>query len=98
TCRVTFFTYTTLFRSELQRRDVNDLRFTVWPLDRGIRPDGATMTVGDFLTGEWLPEVRRVRRPATAATYAKMVRLHIVPALGARSEEHTSELQSLAYL
>ncbi len=40
------------------------------------------MTLAEFLNGEWLPEVRRVRRPATATTYAKMVSRHIVPALG----------------
>src|SRR6266542_3445954 len=46
-------------------------------LERGVRPDGARITLGEYLETWWLPEVKRERRPATLATYRKMVRRHI---------------------
>jgi integrase len=35
-------------------------------------------TLGEYLTGEWLPSIQSSVRPATYATYASLVRTHIV--------------------
>ena len=35
----------------------------------------------------WLKDVRRLRKPATAAEYERLLRVHILPALGARQLE-----------
>lgn len=42
----------------------------------------AKTTVGAYLTDEWLPAVRRELADSTFESYARNIRLHIVPALG----------------
>jgi integrase len=40
------------------------------------------VTLGDYLTGEWLPAVEGTLRPLSVQTYAALIRGHIVPRLG----------------
>src|SRR5215208_1717624 len=39
-------------------------------------------TLGDYLTGEWLPAIESTVRPLTFFSYQSLVRLRIVPRLG----------------
>jgi integrase len=41
-------------------------------------------TLGEFLTGEWLPAVEGTVRPLTFAHYRSVIRTHVVPRLGQR--------------
>ena len=45
---------------------LNARRLFLNDLDRGVRPDGGKMTVGEYLTDRWLPEIEATRRPLTA--------------------------------
>jgi integrase len=42
----------------------------------------AKITVGAFLTGEWLPAITPTLRPLSAAKYEQVVRLRLVPQIG----------------
>src|SRR3546814_8156635 len=76
----TLFPYTTLFRSI--RHD--------WILSNreGVSPAFQSVKVGDKLP-------RRVIGPHTIASFSTEYRAFVFNAWGSRSEEHTSELQSL---
>lgn len=41
------------------------------------------LTVGEYLTGEWLPAVRGTLRPLSATRYESAIRLYIAPHIGA---------------
>ena len=47
-----------------------------------VAPD--KLTVGAFLTDRWLPSAAATLRPGTLSLYETLVRVHIVPAIGAR--------------
>ncbi len=51
-------------------------------VERGLRPTGAKMPLGDFLREVWLPEIKRTRRAGTVRGYRSAVEGHIVPVLG----------------
>lgn len=51
-------------------------------LDGQSYVEPSKLTVGEFLTDRWLPTVRSAVRDTTYDSYAKNVRLHVVPALG----------------
>jgi len=51
-------------------------------LDRGLKPDGAKITLRRYIEDEWFPEIVATRRPATADRYRKSLKNHILPALG----------------
>jgi integrase len=46
------------------------------------RVEPSKMTLAEYLRDEWLPVVRRTKKPTTAATYAHYVEKRIIPALG----------------
>ncbi len=75
--RQKWLTATTLKGAQRARRDFLD------SLDKGMRPEDATMTVADL--GElWLDDLAAIgRRPATLTRYRKVLRNHILPAFGA---------------
>src|SRR2546425_4895513 len=81
--RSTLFPYTTLFRSRSRLRD-RDLSTGGDRAPRRPRAGGADSAPA---------ERRRSGGPAAASSARRLA-----PASGDRSEEHTSELQSLAYL
>src|SRR2546425_7659567 len=86
--RSTLFPYTTLFRSDLAEANVGFSESGVF--DVGLLDSSGQAVPIQPLETERHPDgsIRRARIAFIA---------HDVPALG-RSEEHTSELQSLAYL
>ena len=47
-------------------------------LDRGVRPDGAKITLGEFLREQWLPHVAENTRPLTYKNYASIVKNHVI--------------------
>lgn len=49
---------------------------------QGITPTPERLTVGLFLE-DWLARTRTTIRPATVSSYSDIVRLHLVPELGA---------------
>ena len=49
----------------------------------GLYVDPSRLTVGEYLTEHWLPAMASTVRPTTADTYGRLVRLHLVPSLGA---------------
>jgi integrase len=51
-------------------------------LDGGTYVEPLRQTYGDFLEQDWLPAIRTRVRPSTWDSYARNVRLHIVPELG----------------
>jgi integrase len=51
-------------------------------LDRGVRPDGARITLGEFLEGQWLPHAQETCRPLTYTSYVSIVKTHVLEALG----------------
>src|SRR5256714_3761862 len=82
--RSTLFPYTTLFRSPMLSKEENERLTRVGP--------GTPM--GETLRRYWLPALLSEELPAPDCPPAR-VRL---VGEDLRSEEHTSELQSLAYL
>src|SRR2546425_12549955 len=92
--RSTLFPYTTLFRSIGGRNQVIKLR---WGKDaRGLIFEGARPGI-KFALGE-NPKRSRAASSTTPARYPQ-TRMGVEDVIrDARSEEHTSELQSLAYL
>src|SRR5687767_15174858 len=90
--RSTLFPYTTLFRSfraDVDRRSGNEPRHFLLPAAAEGAPDW--MWGGDALLHDPFP-VRELCAPLLALVD------HLVDETILRSEEHTSELQSLAYL
>src|SRR5205823_14656052 len=90
------FPYTTLFRS---LHDQHSMFGRVWLPD--INPPVLVMKVVDFVAGRW------VAIWITLAAISGWIRRFLIQYVGdvavyvapkTRSEEHTSELQSLAYL
>ncbi len=59
------------------------LRDTLGRIDRGEYVDPSRLTVGQYLTDRWLPAVRPNLKPTTARSYEQIVRLHVVPRIGA---------------
>ena len=53
-------------------------------LDRGEYVEQSRITLGQFLTDEWLPAVASTVRPSTLASYRLHVRRYVVPRLGTR--------------
>jgi integrase len=51
-------------------------------LSRGTYVQPSKRTVGDYLTGEWLPAKRHTVKPSTAASYAGIIDAYIVPHIG----------------
>ena len=52
-------------------------------IDGGIYSAPAKLTVGEFLTAEWLPAVEGTLRPLSVTKYRTTIRLYIVPTIGA---------------
>src|SRR5687767_15211943 len=91
--RSTLFPYTTLFRSRERDRRPTGARVRVSPR----RARASARHPSDNLMGE--TGRRLVYRSALRLLNRAGCRLVLAgPAIGLRSEEHTSELQSLAYL
>src|SRR3712207_7951992 len=84
--RSTLFPYTTLFRSSTGGSSASGA-CRAWPHERGAHPALDLRAAGDRLPA------RADRRDRAA-----LLLLRRLPALPARSEEHTSELQSRQYL
>jgi integrase len=49
---------------------------------RGVFDAPTKVTLGEFLTKEWLPAKRPSLRESTAASYEQLVRLYVIPKLG----------------
>ncbi len=52
-------------------------------LDRGTYVEPTRRMLGEFLEQEWLPAIQARIRPSTWDSYARNLRLHVLPALGA---------------
>ena len=52
-------------------------------LDRGTYVEPTRRMLGEFLDQEWLPAIQARIRPSTWDSYARNLRLHVLPALGA---------------
>ncbi len=63
-----------------RREAAAELRTALAEVTRGTHVVPSRLTLGDYLTGTWLPALRL--KPSTAASYRKNVRLHVVPHLG----------------
>jgi len=59
------------------------LRIVLHGMDRGEYVSPSRLTLREYLEGRWLPAVTMTVRPSTHASYARNIRLHIVPQLGA---------------
>src|SRR2546423_12564387 len=92
--RSTLFPYTTLFRSPAGRPGGEAERWWQAPApDRVDVAGGGAMTSGRSLTlAQLRSHVADIRKKVPEA---RLIGLHVA---NSRSEEHTSELQSLAYL
>jgi integrase len=74
--RQKWITAPTLKETQRRRRDFLE------SLDRGVRPQDATMMVSDLATS-WLDDLRAMgRRDATLRRYRKVLKNHILPAFG----------------
>lgn len=65
------------------RRDAEAARITI--LERLQRSEYVTpskLTVGAFLTDDWLPAIEASLAPSTFESYARNIRFHIVPRIG----------------
>ncbi|MGH8985359.1 MAG: tyrosine-type recombinase/integrase [Acidimicrobiia bacterium] len=51
-------------------------------VDRGTYVEPSRQVLGEFLVQEWLPAIQARIRPSTWDSYARNLRLHVVPALG----------------
>src|SRR2546423_9761553 len=81
--RSTLFPYTTLFRSCLRQHDTRLEQF-LFPPDQSEQ---------DYTGGKHEPTTESTRSSQTSSALREAL-----PTQASRSEEHTSELQSLAYL
>jgi integrase len=52
-------------------------------LERGTYATPSKLTVGDYLTDEWLPAIHGTLRPLSYDRYANAVRLYLTPRIGA---------------
>jgi integrase len=66
------------------RQDVaKKLAAALRDIDQGLPIPGGQLTVGKFLT-DWLEQAARPKlKPSTYLSYAELIRLHLMPALGA---------------
>lgn len=51
-------------------------------IEGGIYAAPAKLTVGEFLTTEWLPAVESTLRPLSVTKYRSAIRLYVVPNIG----------------
>ncbi len=51
-------------------------------LDKGDYVEPSKLTLGDYLTGRWLPIMRHSLSPTTYDTYERMLGVHVIPRLG----------------
>lgn len=51
-------------------------------LEAGAYVEPSKLTLGDYLTGEWLPAIRRSLRPGTFTSYDGNMRRHVIRKLG----------------
>lgn len=65
-------------RQEAQRL----LRTRVTELETGSYVEISKLTLAQFVSEEWLPAVRGQIKPATFESYARNLRVHVIPALG----------------
>src|SRR5205823_10532013 len=92
----TLFPYTTLFRSRTERGDGLGVGATHVGAGGGEQAGGGDPALGETDDGyPTLGQRRQVRAPSLPHLHLLRQEAH---ALLPRSEEHTSELQSLAYL
>ena len=59
------------------------LRAVLTTMDSGNYVSPSSLSLGDYLVHRWLPSIKTTIRASTHASYARIVRLHIVPRLGA---------------
>src|ERR1041384_2823560 len=59
------------------------LRAVLTTMDSGNYVSPSSLCLGDYLVHRWLPSIKTTIRASTHASYARIVRLHIVPRLGA---------------
>src|SRR3989441_12116302 len=92
--RSTLFPYTTLFRShgeeQSDARDADPAHAADPPAASGTRPWPAPAASRACSSGSAISAIARIGKTLANPTYKRTKK--------ARSEEHTSELQSLAYL
>ena len=69
------------FRTEKAMKEA--LQTELQARQRGAFADPSRQSFADYLTEAWLPWIEEHRRPTTHDLYARHVRLHVVPALGA---------------
>ncbi len=60
-----------------------ELRTVLHSMDRGAYVSPTRLTVRAYLEERWLPAITMTVRPSTHASYARNIRLHVVPRLGA---------------
>lgn len=53
-------------------------------LHHGTYMSPTKLTLGDWLVSHWLPSMRTQLKPSTWDSYARNIRLHVIPQLGAR--------------
>jgi integrase len=59
------------------------LRSVLHSMDRGAYVSPTRLTVRAYLEERWLPAITMTVRPSTHASYARNIRLHVAPQLGA---------------
>jgi integrase len=59
------------------------LRSVLSRMDTGNYVSPSGLSLDDYLTHRWLPSIKTTIRASTHASYSRIVRLHIVPRLGA---------------
>jgi integrase len=57
---------------------------TLARLDTGSYAQPSKLTIGDYLTGEWLPAVEGTLRPLSVTKYRTSIRLYITPRIGSQ--------------
>jgi hypothetical protein len=67
-------------------------------VNTGIYAEPTKITLQEWVTGSWLPTMRSQVKPTTWASYDRMLRLHVLPALGDRPlHKLTSTLLNAMY-
>jgi hypothetical protein len=56
----------------------------VTEVNTGIYAPPSKLTLAEWLTDSWLPNMRTQIKPSTWDSYDRMMRLHVIPALGRR--------------
>ena len=59
------------------------LRAVLTRIDTGNYVSPSSVTLGEYLVERWLPAITTTIRPSTHASYTRIVRLHVIPRLGA---------------